>query len=209
MTSRSKSQGNTPLPLSPNLHVQWLTTSGFTGCFQCSKRRIVCDGGEPCQKCQKKGIECSGLGRFRFSDGLARRGKLKGCTIPVARTNTETTFQGQGQRQNANANTIVPPRKIQWKNEQQSSATRAKRKAGKRHTGRPSDVQKDRSLDTVDTRCSSEGINSWITDAALYEPVQASAGLIPPWIPPLSSQVRMLFHHCETILHRYSSKGSS
>ncbi|RAK81991.1 Zn(II)2Cys6 transcription factor [Aspergillus fijiensis CBS 313.89] len=54
------------------------------GCFQCTKRRIVCDRAEPtCQKCLKKGIECSGLGRFRFGNGVATRGKLKGSPIPV------------------------------------------------------------------------------------------------------------------------------
>lgn len=65
-------------------------------------------------------------------------------------------------------------------------------------------MQKDQSLDTVDARCSSEGMNSWMADKALCEPVQASAGLIPPWIPPLSPQVRMLFHHCGTILYSSS-----
>ncbi|RAL13387.1 Zn(II)2Cys6 transcription factor [Aspergillus homomorphus CBS 101889] len=54
------------------------------GCFQCTKRRIICDRAEPtCQKCVKKGIECSGLGRFRFDNGVATRGKLKGSSIPV------------------------------------------------------------------------------------------------------------------------------
>ncbi|PWY82098.1 hypothetical protein BO70DRAFT_35266 [Aspergillus heteromorphus CBS 117.55] len=60
------------------------------GCFQCSKRRIICDRGEPtCLKCAKKGIECSGLGRFRFTAGVAMRGKLKGCTIPVPNADPE------------------------------------------------------------------------------------------------------------------------
>ena len=54
------------------------------GCFQCSRRRIVCDKNEPsCTKCLKKGIECSGLGRIRFAEGVARRGRLKDCKIPV------------------------------------------------------------------------------------------------------------------------------
>ncbi|PYI09407.1 hypothetical protein BO78DRAFT_415684 [Aspergillus sclerotiicarbonarius CBS 121057] len=64
------------------------------GCFQCSKRRIICDRGEPvCLKCQKKGIECSGLGRFRFTAGVATRGKLKGCTIPVLDANPDTAYK--------------------------------------------------------------------------------------------------------------------
>lgn len=54
------------------------------GCFQCSKRRITCDRAEPsCGKCIKKGIQCSGLARIRFNEGVARRGRLKNCTVPV------------------------------------------------------------------------------------------------------------------------------
>ncbi|PWY69643.1 hypothetical protein BO94DRAFT_550809 [Aspergillus sclerotioniger CBS 115572] len=64
------------------------------GCFQCSKRRIICDLGEPvCLKCQKKGIDCSGLGRFRFTACVATRGKLKGCTIPVVDANPDTAYK--------------------------------------------------------------------------------------------------------------------
>jgi hypothetical protein len=44
------------------------------------KRRIICDRTEPhCLKCQKKGVPCPGMGiRYRFNDGIAARGKLKG-----------------------------------------------------------------------------------------------------------------------------------
>ena len=53
------------------------------GCFQCSRRRVVCDRTEPsCLKCARKGIECSGLSRIRFAEGVARRGRLKGCRVP-------------------------------------------------------------------------------------------------------------------------------
>ena len=54
------------------------------GCFQCSRRRIVCDKGAPsCQKCIKKGIQCSGVNRIRFTEGVATRGRFKGCKIPA------------------------------------------------------------------------------------------------------------------------------
>ena len=45
------------------------------------KRRIICDRTEPhCKKCAKKNLICPGLGpvRYRFNDGVAARGKLKG-----------------------------------------------------------------------------------------------------------------------------------
>lgn len=50
------------------------------GCHICSQRRVKCDGARPaCNKCTAKGLECSGYGlRYRFNDGLAARGKLKG-----------------------------------------------------------------------------------------------------------------------------------
>lgn len=50
------------------------------GCYNCMKRRIVCDRIEPeCGKCLKKGLICPGLGiRYRFNDGIAARGKLRG-----------------------------------------------------------------------------------------------------------------------------------
>lgn len=43
----------------------------------------MCDKTEPsCGKCIKKGIACSGVNRIRFTEGVARRGKLKDCKIP-------------------------------------------------------------------------------------------------------------------------------
>jgi len=49
------------------------------------KRRIVCDRTEPeCSKCLKKSLTCPGLGiRYRFNDGMASRGKLRGRTYEV------------------------------------------------------------------------------------------------------------------------------
>lgn len=42
-----------------------------TACFNCTRRRIVCDLTLPkCNKCAKKGIECPGYGiRYRFTSG--------------------------------------------------------------------------------------------------------------------------------------------
>lgn len=56
------------------------------GCFQCSKRRVRCDMGEPrCEKCINRGLPCSGNGiRYRFTNSVASRGKLTGSSMPVA-----------------------------------------------------------------------------------------------------------------------------
>ena len=52
------------------------------GCYQCSQRRIDCDGTRPCcSKCIARGIVCSGFDvRFRFRDGFvpaAKRSKKR------------------------------------------------------------------------------------------------------------------------------------
>lgn len=46
-------------------------TAVIKACFNCTKRRIVCDLTPPkCKKCEKKGLECPGYGvRYRFTDG--------------------------------------------------------------------------------------------------------------------------------------------
>ncbi|ETS76650.1 hypothetical protein PFICI_12037 [Pestalotiopsis fici W106-1] len=61
-----------------------MTPPKTKGCFQCSRRRIICDLGQPhCRKCKQKGLECSGLGRIRFVPGVASRGKFKNSRIPA------------------------------------------------------------------------------------------------------------------------------
>ncbi|OJJ67621.1 hypothetical protein ASPBRDRAFT_58720 [Aspergillus brasiliensis CBS 101740] len=98
------------------------------GCFQCTKRRIVCDKGEPtCFKCQKKGIECSGSGRFRFPPGLAIRGKLKGCTIPIPDVDPKSVYKTASET----------PRSIRWKDDQNRVNKKQKpRSSGKERVDR-------------------------------------------------------------------------
>ncbi|KAF2151605.1 hypothetical protein K461DRAFT_279086 [Myriangium duriaei CBS 260.36] len=59
-------------------------TPKIKGCYNCARRRISCDRKEPtCQKCASKGLVCGGLGlRYRFNEGIASRGKLKGSHVP-------------------------------------------------------------------------------------------------------------------------------
>ena len=54
-----------------------LTTQG---CYECSQRRIDCDGTRPdCNKCTTRGIECSGFGvKFKFRDGFSAARKVTG-----------------------------------------------------------------------------------------------------------------------------------
>ncbi|RDH35994.1 hypothetical protein BDQ94DRAFT_158169 [Aspergillus welwitschiae] len=53
------------------------------------------------------GIECSGSGRFRFSPGLASRGKLKGCTIPIPDVDPRSVYKEGSDG----------PRYIRWKDD--------------------------------------------------------------------------------------------
>ncbi|KAL4890264.1 fungal-specific transcription factor domain-containing protein [Aspergillus ambiguus] len=143
------------------------------GCFQCSKRRIICDGAEPvCKKCQKKSLECSGLGRFRFSNGLARRGKLKGCVVPVPHLSPAEAFPPEP------ANSArFPPQKLQWKNEQGCRTRQKQKRNGKA---------------TVDPQEGSVGQMEGSGDRAS---VPSAVG---QWIPPLNSRTRMLFSYFAT-----------
>jgi hypothetical protein len=110
-------------------------TCNHTGCFQCSKRRIICDNTQPkCQKCQKKGLECSGAARIRFSNAVALRGKLKGCTIPVM-GEADSGIDPQPRQEHQ-----ITPRIIRWKDDQ---SVRPKRKYLKRRaTTTVSDLEK-------------------------------------------------------------------
>ncbi|KAF9878276.1 hypothetical protein CkaCkLH20_04314 [Colletotrichum karsti] len=47
------------------------------GCYECSQRRIDCDGTKPsCAKCSTRGIPCSGFGpTYKFLDGFSSRRK--------------------------------------------------------------------------------------------------------------------------------------
>ena len=57
--------------------------SSDSGCYECSRRRINCDRGEPkCGKCVSKGLKCSGLGiRHPFNESIAARGRWAGKSI--------------------------------------------------------------------------------------------------------------------------------
>jgi hypothetical protein len=59
------------------------------------KRRIKCDRTEPhCLKCRKKGLECPGFSvRYRFNDGVASRGHLKGKNTPNEQNEGEKIFE--------------------------------------------------------------------------------------------------------------------
>ncbi|KAL4767853.1 hypothetical protein BDW60DRAFT_143652 [Aspergillus nidulans var. acristatus] len=191
------------------------------GCFQCTKRRIVCDKGEPiCCKCQKKGIKCSGLGRFRFYSGSSIRGLSQGDPIPV-------TVPEQFQRPQHDCTGRQVPYNIRWKSDLLSKKKRRERsiratgttserslehsqkgqiRTGERHSGVHDNTQSPAS--DISLAAPSLGPLWGIPDIGAdddnsvrgvscnNEAAQASIpSTIAPWIPPLSPQTRMLLSH--------------
>lgn len=200
--------------------------SSPTGCFQCSKRRIVCDGGEPtCHKCQKKGIECSGLGRFRFYQGASIRGLSQGGAVPV-------TAPGPLLQSQSSCSGKQTPLNIRWQSDRPSA--RAKRKQSVRATAKAADASSrnsehdkstavsgdQRSVASVEDNVSnpasaisltSSALDEWcetpgsqVDDGTAEEVATSSRAIeiyrprsISPWIPPLNSRTRMFLSHCK------------
>jgi hypothetical protein len=181
------------------------------GCFQCSKRRIVCDGAEPiCKKCETKGIECSGPGRFRFSAGVALRGKLRGCRIPVADEEVEAEFDRQH-------STGTQPQKIRWADDRETGKRVARPSESKERKRRASHAtQAHRQLGTIGPGGITAGIGPAAQDCQsdcteqtdIEETVDqgrrrlalSRKGPITPWIAPLDARSRMYLSHCKAFL---------
>lgn len=161
-----------------------------------------------CAKCQKKGIECSGLGRIRFSTGVARRGRLKGCAVPAVDGLTASTFETRFESSTAS------PRQIRWKNDPPG---RRKRKAAKRTSAviteqdescQPapdnqtkivtSTISNGRRKDTVE-------VDEYVYPGSEKSLCKTSSGPLTPWIDPMDSQTRMLMSHCKQSCHPYQA----
>jgi hypothetical protein len=177
------------------------TTQKYRGCFQCSRRRIVCDKTEPsCLKCAKKGIECSGLGRIRFAEGVARRGRLKSCKVPSAggdngcqKSSITTGFQAV----------------LVWPGEER--AKKSKRDAiessdAKESTSSMSDTQGEPAHNGILRTLSLEPAKNDEEDNTGVEDIRRSYDLVMtarpyhynvvPWIAPIAPTLRMLFSYC-------------
>jgi hypothetical protein len=168
------------------------------GCFQCSRRRIVCDRTEPsCRKCAKKGIECSGLARIRFAEGIARRGHLKDCKIPKAGV-------GDGRKE---LPTTIEFQLLRWPGEER---VRKKRKNDLDKTAQesptsamltsaePQDVDRKSSSPAfantnADSEADVEDIGRGNTSIVAAYPQPYT---IAPWVAPTDPKLRMLFSYC-------------
>ena len=171
------------------------------GCFQCSRRRVVCDRTEPsCLKCAKKGIECSGLSRIRFAEGVARRGRLKNCRIPK-------TEGDDGCQELPNVTRFQAA--LVWLGEDRAT----KRKCdvnGSTDTKDPTkpifDARQEPANDRNPkvfslelTRTDKEG-NTRVEDICRSDDSLVTANSrhynVVPWIAPVAPTLRMLFSYC-------------
>lgn len=66
-------------------------------CHTCRRRRVTCDRAYPsCQKCKKSGQECLGYDKlFRWTHGVASRGKLASGTMTMFRTTQSSTGEDE------------------------------------------------------------------------------------------------------------------
>lgn len=169
------------------------------GCFQCSCRRIVCDKTEPsCRKCAKKGIECSGMGRIRFAEGVARRGRLKDCKIP--KTGGDDSCKEL-------PNTIEF-QLLRWPGEERA---RKKRKSDLNET-----AQGPPTPHTINSTGMHDGREAFLLSAPINTNADSEADMedigrgynsivvrysesyeIVPWVAPIDPKLRMLFSYCK------------
>jgi hypothetical protein len=177
------------------------------GCFQCSRRRIICDRNEPCLKCIKKGIDCSGLGRIRFAEGVARRGRLKDRKIPVA----------EGVQEGGSVlPTRGPSQALTWP-EDRKSAKRKRREDNKIDTiplqqditiaGHipVEDELNEAAVEDIASQALIAQTGTWgededieeITRSDLDQHTRRQSGP-HRWIPPVNSTARMLFSYCKS-----------
>jgi hypothetical protein len=178
------------------------------GCFQCSRRRIVCDKGEPaCLKCMKKGIECSGLGRIRFAEGIARRGRFKDCKAPVM---VDGLQEGCGALP-----TCIPSQALTWPGDRRSAKRKRrietdeveipwrKRVGIDHHTLAASELATSpvdgttQAATTETQRDEDKDIEDVIRSEGVLTQCYQSSNIVPQWIAPLEPSARMLFSYCK------------
>lgn len=83
-------------------------TGASEDCFACKKRQVKCDRRRPyCGQCVEMGKECSGYKTtLTWGVGVASRGKLRGMSLPVPKSPTQTsTANRDSKTQTSNAST--------------------------------------------------------------------------------------------------------
>ena len=81
------------------------TTGASEDCFACQKRQTKCDRRRPyCSQCLDIGKECSGYRTtLTWGVGVASRGKLRGMTLPIAKSNQPPPTSAPARKQSASS----------------------------------------------------------------------------------------------------------
>ncbi|KAH8710067.1 fungal-specific transcription factor domain-containing protein [Phaeosphaeriaceae sp. PMI808] len=85
-------------------------TGATEDCFACKKRQIKCDRRRPyCGQCVEIGKECSGYRTtLTWGVGVASRGKLRGMSLPIAKSPTQSTTTQESKSQPRKNSTHQP-----------------------------------------------------------------------------------------------------
>lgn len=95
-TTTTTTNTNTTAAAAPRKRRRRAPATGATeDCFSCKKRQVKCDRRRPyCGQCVEIGKECSGYRTtLTWGVGVASRGKLRGMTLPVAKSPPAATVQ--------------------------------------------------------------------------------------------------------------------
>lgn len=88
-------------------------TGAADDCFACSKRNVKCDRRRPyCSQCLEVGSDCSGYKtQLTWGVGVASRGKLRGLSLPIAKSAPATRSPPKTHRQRSATTNKVLARK--------------------------------------------------------------------------------------------------
>ncbi|KAL9597928.1 MAG: hypothetical protein Q9219_004818 [cf. Caloplaca sp. 3 TL-2023] len=108
-TSQNESHNSKqePSPTSPRKRRRRAPTTGAADdCFACQERQTSCDRRRPyCTQCLEQGRDCSGYKTtLTWGLGVASRGKLRGLSLPIARSNKvagEGEAKAEGRKRSA------------------------------------------------------------------------------------------------------------
>lgn len=86
-------------------------TGATEDCFACRKRGVKCDRRRPyCGQCIELGKECTGYRTtLTWGVGVASRGKLRGMSLPVAKSPTQTTNTTRDSKTQSSSASVATP----------------------------------------------------------------------------------------------------
>ncbi|KAF1978076.1 hypothetical protein BU23DRAFT_413943, partial [Bimuria novae-zelandiae CBS 107.79] len=86
-------------------------TGASEDCFACRKRGVKCDRRRPyCGQCIEMGKECSGYRTtLTWGVGVASRGKLRGMSLPVAKSSTQNSSTTRDSKTQTTTATVATP----------------------------------------------------------------------------------------------------